>query len=40
MGLAIVKDFVVDNHKGKMQVVSNGELGGAEFIINVPAYRG
>ncbi|MEG5565800.1 sensor histidine kinase [Enterobacter ludwigii] len=40
MGLAIVKDFVVDNHKGTLQVVSNGELGGAEFIINVPAYRG
>ena len=40
MGLAIVKDFVVDNHKGTLKVVSNGELGGAEFIINVPAYRG
>ncbi|GKI74188.1 sensor histidine kinase [Klebsiella variicola] len=38
MGLAIVKDFVVENHKGQLLALSNGELGGAEFIITVPSY--
>lgn len=38
MGLSIVKEFIVENHKGKLAVIPSGELGGAEFIINVPKY--
>jgi len=38
MGLSIVKNFVIDNHKGDLQVIPKGELGGAEFVITVPVY--
>ncbi|HCD3049391.1 TPA: ATP-binding protein, partial [Klebsiella variicola] len=38
MGLSIVKNFVVDNHKGDLIVIPKGELGGAEFVITVPVY--
>ncbi|MEH9390521.1 sensor histidine kinase [Klebsiella pneumoniae] len=38
MGLSIVKDFVVGKQKGELKVIAAGELGGAEFIINVPEY--
>ncbi|WP_369128315.1 sensor histidine kinase [Klebsiella variicola] len=38
MGLSIVKNFVVDNHKGDLTVIPKGELGGAEFVITVPVY--
>ena len=36
MGLFIVKSFVVDNSKGKIQAFAKGDLGGAKFVIEVP----
>lgn len=36
MGLSIVKTFVCDHAKGEIAVISNGALGGAEFVIKVP----
>ncbi|MGQ6552567.1 sensor histidine kinase [Serratia sp. IR-2025] len=38
MGLSIVKNFVIDNHKGSLRVIPKSELGGAEFVISVPVY--
>lgn len=40
MGLSIVKDFIVENHKGQLKVIPISELGGAEFVVKVPAFRG
>ncbi len=38
-GLTIVKDSVADLG-GNVQVISNGELGGAEFIVELPVVKG
>ncbi len=39
LGLTIVKDSVSDLG-GKVQAIANGELGGAEFIVEIPLVRG
>jgi signal transduction histidine kinase len=36
MGLAIVRNFVVESYKGKIDVDSSLELGGARFTIQIP----
>lgn len=37
MGLAIIKTFVEEHSEGTISVVSPGSLGGAEFMIKIPA---
>lgn len=36
MGLSIVRTFIEDHAKGTIRVISNGEIGGAEFILTLP----
>jgi len=40
MGLSIVKTFVKEHSGGSIEVASSDELGGAEFIVRVPAVAG
>ncbi|WP_223430074.1 sensor histidine kinase [Pseudomonas sp. GL-B-26] len=37
MGLAIVKSFVENHAGGSIKALSNGRLGGAEFLLEIPA---
>ncbi|MBA4058237.1 MAG: ATP-binding protein, partial [Marivirga sp.] len=37
MGLSIVRTFVAEHSGGSIEVIPRGELGGAEFVIFVPA---
>ncbi|WP_170264728.1 sensor histidine kinase [Pantoea dispersa] len=39
MGLSIVRTFVEEHSNGKILALASGELGGAEFIINVPFFN-
>ena len=37
MGLTIVKNFVEQNTGGSIQAIASGPLGGASFVILIPA---
>jgi signal transduction histidine kinase len=39
MGLFIVKSFVEENSGGTVTIISNGEIGGAKFVIQVPKFN-